>query len=338
MSQSLERLAVYPVHASERPAPPAKEAGEVVLRAARGVKLVNVGELWACRELIGFLMWRDVKVRYKQTVLGAAWAVLQPAMMMVVFTVFFRGLAGVPSGDVPYPLFAYAGLLPWTFFASAVTNAGNSVVGSERLITKIYFPRLAIPFAAVGAAAVDFGVAFGLLLLLMAYYGVAPGATFFLLPAVFVVLLLAALGVGTLLAALNVAYRDFRFVIPFLTQLWMFATPTVYLQPTEPAPAAVRASEPAGARGSGPGPAAGREGARTSAPAGAAGVIPFGRTTRVLLLLNPMTPVIHTFRVSVLGGPFPWQEFARSSGAVAAVFALGCLYFRKVEDDFADII
>src|SRR5881396_2710854 len=128
-------------------------------------------ELWAYRELVGFLIWRDVKVRYKQTVLGVAWAVIQPLTTMLVFTLFLGRLGAVPSGDLPYPLFVYAGLLPWTFFATAVANAGNSVVGSERLITKIYFPRLAIPFASVGAAVVDFAVAFGLLVLLMLYYG-----------------------------------------------------------------------------------------------------------------------------------------------------------------------
>src|SRR5262249_909341 len=163
------------------------------------------------RELLFFLAWRDVRVRYKQTLLGAVWAVLQPLMMMIVFAVFFGRLAGVSSGGLPYPLFAYAGLLPWMFFAPAIAGAGNSVVGSERLITKVYFPRLTIPFAAVGAALVDFAVASGLLLALMAYYRVAPGPMLWLAPIVAGLIVLAALGVGTLLAALNVAYRDFRY-------------------------------------------------------------------------------------------------------------------------------
>src|SRR5262245_4228500 len=201
------------------------------IRPPKGWQLVNVRELWQFRELIYFFIWRDVKVRYKQTMLGAAWAVLQPLMMMIVFTIFFSRLAGVSSGNLPYPLFAFAGLLPWTFFASAIANSGNSVVVQERLVSKIYFPRLAIPIAAVGAAAVDFLVALGMLLVLMAFYGVAPGPGLLLVPLVFTVIFLAALGVGTLLAALNVAYRDFRYVIPFLVQLWMFATPTVYMQP-----------------------------------------------------------------------------------------------------------
>jgi lipopolysaccharide transport system permease protein len=244
-----------------------------VIRPSNGWQLINVRELWRYRELIYFLVWRDVKVRYKQTILGAAWAILQPAMMMVVFTIFFNRMAHVSSGELPYPLFVFAGLLPWTFFATAVANAGNSVVGSERLITKIYFPRLAIPFASVGAAVVDFVIAFGLLVLLMLRYGVAPGPGLLLVPAIFGLTILAATGVGTLLAALNVAYRDFRYVIPFLVQVWMFATPTVYMQLAEDVPADLKAA----------------------------------------FALNPLTGLVAAFRA-------------------------GCLYFRKVEDSFADII
>ena len=237
-----------------------------LIRPAQGWQLINFGELWQFRELLYFLTWRDVKVRYKQTLLGAAWAILQPLLMMVVFTIFFGRMAGVSSGGVPYPLFAYAGLLPWTFFATAIAAAGNSVVGSERLITKIYFPRLAVPFAAVGAAVVDFLIAFGLLIAMMVYYRVAPGWGLLLVPVIFGAILLAALGVGTLLAALNVAYRDFRYVIPFLVQLWMFATPSVYMQVAdEPAVVASRpASLPAAATG--PRADAGETGKRPSAP------------------------------------------------------------------------
>ena len=269
-----------------------------VIRPPRNWQLINVRELWQFRELVYFLAWRDVKVRYKQTALGAAWAVLQPLMMMVVFTIFFGRTAKVPTGGLPYPLFAYAGLLPWTFFATAITNAGNSVVGSERLITKIYFPRLTIPFAAVGAAVVDFVIAFGLLIVLMLYYGIVPGVGLFLVPAILGLITLAALGIGTLLSALNVAYRDFRYVIPFLVQLGMFATPTVYMQPD--------------------GASAGR--------------------LQVLLVLNPMTPLIGVFRAATLGGPILWDPLGLSATVVVAVFVLGCLYFRKVEDSFADII
>src|SRR6266699_479109 len=202
-----------------------------IIRPSTGWQLINVRELYRYRDLLFFLTWRDVKVRYKQTLLGAAWAILQPLMMMVVFTIFFGRMAKVSTGNLPYPIFAFAGLLPWTFFATAIANAGNSVVGSERLVTKIYFPRLAVPFAAVGAAIVDFCIAFAMLAMMMAYYLMkgAPihiGSALLMAPVIFALIVLAATGVGTLLAALNVAYRDFRYVIPFLVQLWLFATPT----------------------------------------------------------------------------------------------------------------
>lgn len=206
---------------------------ETVIGPQAGWQVIDVGELWRHRELFFFLCWRDVTIRYKQMVLGAAWAVLQPALMMVVFTIFFGRMANVPAGDGPYPLFVLCGLLPWTFFAAAITNAGNSVVGSERLITKIYFPRLAIPFASVGAAGIDFAISCGLLAVLMVWYGAVPPAN--LLVAVPVVALIAvlALGVGTMLAALNVAYRDFRYITPFLVQIGLFATPTIYMNPPD---------------------------------------------------------------------------------------------------------
>lgn len=269
-----------------------------LIRPAGGWQRINFGELWRHRELIYFLGWRDVKVRYKQTLLGAAWAVLQPILMMVVFTLFFSRLGGVSSGDFPYPLFVFAGLLPWTFFANAITNASNSVVGSERLISKIYFPRLAIPLGSVGAALVDFGVAFGLLIVLMLAYGVLPGIGLLLAPVIFAGIVLVAVGVGTLLAALNVAYRDFRYVVPFMVQLWMFATPTVYMQP----------------------------------PAGSSTML------QTLLALNPMTGLIAAFRAAVLGGTLPWGQLLCSLVAAVAIVLTGCFYFRKVEDSFVDII
>ena len=167
----------------------------ILIRPSQNWQLINLRELWQFHELIFFLIWRDVKVRYKQTALGAAWAVLQPIMMMVVFTIFFGRMAGVSSSGLPYPLFVYAGLLPWTFFSAAITGAGNSVVGSERLITKIYFPRLAVPFAAVGAAIIDFLIALGLLIPMAVYYKVAPSPDdSALAPFVFVLILLAGLG------------------------------------------------------------------------------------------------------------------------------------------------
>jgi lipopolysaccharide transport system permease protein len=308
---------------------PASRVGQAVtrIRPPRGWQWINVGELWKYRDLIYFLTWRDVKVRYKQTALGAAWAILQPLLMMAIFTIFFARMAGVPHGDLPYPLFAYAGLLPWTFFATAITSAGNSVVGSERLITKIYFPRLGVPFAAVGAAVVDLVVASGLLIAMMAYYRIAPGPGFLLAPFVVAMIAMAATGVGTLLAALNVAYRDFRYVLPFLVQVWMFATPSVYMQVQgEPAAATSRPAIAAPAS------------TDTTVDARAAGPRPGGSLVRTALALNPMTGLIQTFRASILGGPIPWAKFAGSSACAGLAFFFGCLYFRRVEEDFADII
>jgi lipopolysaccharide transport system permease protein len=281
-------------------APGSDKVGVTLLEPPRGWQGLDLREIWRFRDLLYFLIWRDVKVRYKQTILGAAWAVLQPLLMMIVFTLFFGRLAGVSSGGVDYPVFAFAGLLPWMFFATAISSAGNSVVGSERLITKVYFPRLAVPFAAVGAAVVDFGVASLLLVGLMGVFGIPPGLGLLLSPLIFAVIFLAAVGVGTLLAALNVAYRDFRYVIPFLVQLWMFATPTVYMQPT--------------ADGTGSG------------------------LVQALLALNPLTGLIAAFRASVLGTPIPWASLGLSSIAVLCLCLFGCYYFRKVEDSFADII
>ncbi|SIN67611.1 lipopolysaccharide transport system permease protein [Singulisphaera sp. GP187] len=277
---------------------PHAEAPVTVIEPPSGWQLINVRELWQFRELLGFLIWRDVKVRYKQTILGAGWTVLQPLMMMVVFTIFFGRMAKVPSAGLPYPLFAYAGLLPWTFFATAITNAGNSVVASERLITKIYFPRLSVPFAAVGAAVVDLVVAFGLLLVMMVYYRVVPGVQLLFLPVIAALITLTAMGIGTGLSALNVAYRDFRYMIPFLVQLGMFATPSVYMQP-ESKPSAWLQS---------------------------------------VMALNPMTAFIDAFRATALGGPIPWGSLGIAVVVAAVVFVVGCFYFRKVEDSFADII
>ena len=189
---------------------------------------LNLRDLWAYRELLYFLTWRDVKVRYKQTALGAAWAILQPVLMMVIFSVLFGRVAGMPSDGIPYPLFAYGGLLAWTFFSTAITSSGNSLVGNAHLITKIYFPRMIIPGAAVCAAAVDFLLAFVVLVPLMIYYRVTVTWQLALLPLLMLVLMVLALGVGTWMSALNVKYRDVRFALPFLTQIWMFLSPVIY--------------------------------------------------------------------------------------------------------------
>jgi lipopolysaccharide transport system permease protein len=188
----------------------------------------DVRELWGYRELLWVLTARDVKVRYKQTVLGFLWAIIQPVTLMVVFSIFFGGLAKIPSDGIPYPVFVYAALLPWTFFANAVNAASGSVIGSGGLVTKVYFPRLIIPVASVGSGLVDFCISTCILLLLMAWFAVGWSLNLLAVPILLFGVVLAALGVGTFFAALTVAYRDFRHVVSFLLQFWMFATPVVY--------------------------------------------------------------------------------------------------------------
>lgn len=194
----------------------------------RGLRWLDLREVWAYRELLYFLTWRDIKVRYKQTAIGVAWALLQPLAMMLAFTVFFGRLAGVPSEGVPYPLFAYAALLPWQLFSRTLSESTNSLIVDQRLITRVYFPRLIVPLAATLAAVFDFLIASVLLVLLMAWYGVGLGPTCLWLPGVTLLMLVTALGVGFWLSALNVEYRDVMYVVPFLTQLWLFVTPVVY--------------------------------------------------------------------------------------------------------------
>jgi lipopolysaccharide transport system permease protein len=189
---------------------------------------LGIRELWDYRELLYFLVWRDVKVRYKQTVLGAAWAVIQPFFMMVVFSLFFGRLAHMPSDGFPYPVFTFCALLPWQLFAHALTESSNSIVANERLITKVYFPRLVVPIAAVLGGLVDFFIAFVILLGMMAYYRIVPGWTIVALPGLVLLAIATALAVGLWLSALNVQYRDVRYTINFLVQVWLFATPVAY--------------------------------------------------------------------------------------------------------------
>lgn len=200
----------------------------VVIQPTKGWIAINAKELWDYRELLYFLVWRDIKLRYKQTVLGAAWAIIQPFMMMVVFSVFFGGLAGVPSDGIPYPVFAYTALLPWYLFAYALTESGNSLVNNQQLITKVYIPRLLIPLSAVLSGLPDFGIGFIVLLALMLYFHITPTSAVVILPLLLVLVLGTAFGVGLWMSALNVQYRDVRHVIPFVTQFWLFATPVAY--------------------------------------------------------------------------------------------------------------
>ncbi len=201
---------------------------EIVIEPSRGWIPVNLREVWAYRELLYFLTWRDVKVRYKQTLIGAAWAIIQPFFTMVVFSVFFGYLAKVPSDGIPYPIFVYCALLPWQLFAHALAESSNSIVGSQHLITKVYFPRLVAPIAAVCGGLVDFAISFLVLLGMMAFYGIVPGLAVLTLPLFVLFAVVTALAVGLWLAALNVQYRDVRYTLTFLTQLWLFATPVAY--------------------------------------------------------------------------------------------------------------
>jgi lipopolysaccharide transport system permease protein len=199
----------------------------VVIQPSGKWNLINLKDIWAYRELLFFLTWRDVKVRYKQTLLGAAWAILQPLFMMIIFSIMFGRLGGVNTGGVPYPIFVLAALVPWTFFSNTITASGNSLVGSAHLITKVYFPRLIVPAAAMMAGLVDFMIAFMLLVVMMIYYRVPLTMQVFFLPGLVLLTALFGLGVGTWMSALNVKYRDVRFALPFLIQLWLFVSSVI---------------------------------------------------------------------------------------------------------------
>jgi lipopolysaccharide transport system permease protein len=270
-----------------------------LIRRRPGWQLVDLREIWRYRELLFFLTWRDVKIRYKQTALGAAWAVVQPLANMAVFTLFVGRIAGL-SHQKDYWLFVLIGFLPWTFFSNAIIAASNSVVGNERLVTRVYFPRLIIPFSAAGAGLVDFAIAAGLLLFVLPFHPPTVDWGTLLVPVVVLFLMGLAMGVGTLLAALTVAYRDVRFLMTFAVQLWMLATPVIYL------------------------------------PAGQ-----LGPRAQAVLPLNPVFGLVHAFRQTVLEGGldwYGWYAFGVSSGVSMVLLAVGCLYFRRVERGFADII
>jgi lipopolysaccharide transport system permease protein len=206
------------------------EENSQVIRIApsKGWVALQLKELWAYRELLYFMIWRDVKVRYKQTALGAAWAIIQPVFTMIVFSLFFGRLGKIPSDGIPYPIFCYAALVPWTFFSQGLSQASNSLVGSGNLIKKVYFPRLSLPISAVTCGLIDFALAFIVLLGMMLYYGILPTVNVIWLPLLILLTLITSLGVSLWLSALNVQFRDVRHALPFLTQLWLFATPIAY--------------------------------------------------------------------------------------------------------------
>jgi lipopolysaccharide transport system permease protein len=253
-------------------------------------------ELWKSRELIGFFTWRDVSVRYKQTALGVSWVVIQPLLAMVVFTIFFGNLAGIPSQGTPYPVFAFCGLFAWQFFAYCITNGGMSLVENQELITKTHFTRLALPLGAVAAGLVDFLIAGVVLAGLMAVYGVAPPLQAFAFPLFVALMIASALGFVLWLAALAVEYRDVRYVVPFMLQFWIFVTPIVY-------PVSI--------------------------------VSP---NLQWLLGFNPMAGVVDGFRWALLGTPASPGVILVSTGVATIMLLAGLIYFRKVENRFADRI
>lgn len=199
-----------------------------LIKPSRGWSALNLRDLWLYRELVLFMTWRDLKVRYKQTLLGASWAILQPFLTMVVFSIFFGNLAQVPADGLDYPIFAYTALIPWTLFSKALQDASRSLVSSSHMITKVYFPRMILPLASVLAGVVDFLIAFVVLIAMMFYYRVTPTVNIWTLPLFLLLALTTAIGVGLWLSALNVLYRDINYILPFLTQLWMFLTPIAY--------------------------------------------------------------------------------------------------------------
>ncbi len=288
-----------------QPAALAPHDPPLIIRATSGWSAINLKELWAFRELIFFLTWRDVKVRYKQTALGAAWAIIQPLFTMVVFTIFFGRLAKVPSDNVPYPIFSYVALLPWGLFTKALTDTGRSLVSHRQMITKIYFPRLAIPIASVLGGVVDFALAFLVLLGMMAYYAFFSNSGYTLhlgwellaLPVFLLLAVVAALGVGLWLSALNVLYRDINYILPFLTQFWLFITPVAY----------------------------------------PSSMIP--ERWQLIYALNPMTGVVEGFRWALLGTEnVAWLQLGVSTAISLLILISGLFYFRRMERTFADTV
>ncbi|MFN3405792.1 MAG: ABC transporter permease [Cytophagaceae bacterium] len=260
----------------------------------------NIGELWQYKELFYFFTWRDIKVKYKQTFLGFLWAVLQPLLMMLIFTYFFGRMLNVPSDNVPYPVFVYSGLMFWNLFSSGVTNAANSMVTNSNIIKKIYFPRLIIPLSSVLVSVFDFVITLALYILLMVYYSnkmdINVLSVLFYFPLSLVMTLMTTLGLGSLLASLNVKFRDFRYALPFLIQLLFFVTPVIY-------PSSVMNNKIGG----------------------------------LILSLNPLTGSIELIRLSLIGSPINWSLIIPGIIISVVMFILGLYYFRKTESYFADI-
>ena len=271
----------------------------LLIRPTQSWVPLRLDELWAYRELLFFLAWRDIKVRYSQTVLGILWAVIQPVFTMVVFTVFFGRLGGMEhklQGGIPYAVFTFTGLVPWGFFAHSLTSASTSLVGSAHLVKKVYFPRLVIPLAGTVSGVVDFCVAFVVLLGLMAFYGIVPTVAVLWLPGFILLTVVTALGVGLWLSALNAQFRDVQYTLGFLAQFWLFVTPIAYPSTLVP------------------------------------------ERWQALYGLNPMAGVVDGFRWALLGGQPPGKVALVSAVAAVALLVSGAFYFRRTERLFADTV
>lgn len=291
--------------ASSLASPKKRDDNVQIIRPTRGIGSLNLRDLWVYRELIYFMTWRDLKVRYKQTALGISWAILQPFLRMVVFSLLFGGIAKLSYGGLPYPLFNFTGLLPWTLFAKALGDAGRSLVTNRNMITKVYFPRMIIPLSSVLSGVVDFVIAFMVLIGMMVYYDMKPGSGFhfvwswalFSLPLLLLLALVTALGASLWLSAMNVIYRDVGYVLPFLTDMWFFLTPVVYSSSEIP------------------------------------------ETLQLIYAVNPMTGVVEGFRWALLGTqPAPGPMVIVSSLVALVMLVTGLFYFRRMERSFADEI
>ena len=284
--------------ATETKARGGRATASLVIKPRHGWSSLQLGELWSYRELLFFLSWRDVVIRYKQAVLGIAWAILNPVITMVVFTLVFGQLLGVSSGsELPYAIFSYSALLPWNLFSGALTRSSVSLVARANLLTKVYFPRLVIPFSAVLAGVVDFAIAFVILLILMPIYDVPYSWTMLWVPALVVLCIVTALSVSLWLSALNVLYRDVQYIVPFLIQLGMYVSPVIY-PPSK---------------------------------------IPEG-VLRTIYSLNPMTGVIQGFRYAVVGDAAPDKLILASIGVTLVLLVSGLFYFKRMERTFADVV
>jgi lipopolysaccharide transport system permease protein len=273
------------------------QESELIIKPSKGWNPLNLRELWRFRELLYFLAWRDIKVKYKQSLLGVGWVVLRPVITMIVFSLLFGRLGKFPSEGVPYPIFVFLGLLPWTYFASSLSMSSASLVGGANLISKIYFPRLLIPLSSAISELLDLLVSMAVLVLMMFYYRIMPQPGILLVPPLVFAIFITVLGPGILLSAINVKYHDVRYVVPFLVQLLMFMTPVIYPVTFIP------------------------------------------EKYRLFMYLNPMAGPIEAFRACVLGHvPVNVEGLAISLGVSVIMFAIGLLYFKRVERTFADVI